>query len=163
MKAVMRLIGTKKFLSNMKRLEKKVPDAAKMSMYLATELLRGYIAKNKLSGQKLKVRTGHLRSSIKKEVRGSRDEVVGRVGSNLKYAPIQERGGPLKAITIVPVKAKALRFYIGGKLIIVKAVHMPAFAIKPKYYIKSSMREMSGRLRRVLGQKFFMELKSGIR
>lgn len=163
MKAVLRLVGTQKFLSNMKRLERRVPDAARMSMYSATELLRGYIVKNKLSGQKLKVRTGRLRSGIQKEVRGSKDEVVGRVGTNVKYGRIHELGGPVRDTIIYPVKAKALRFYIGTKLIIVRAVHMPAFAIKPKYYIKSSMREMAGRLRRVLGQKFFMELKGGIR
>jgi len=159
MKAVFKLVGTQKFLSNVKKIQKKVPDASRMGMLMATELLRGYIVKYKLSGQRLKVRTGRLRTSIEKEVSGKGLDIVGRVGSNLKYARIHELGGPTEDITIVPVRAKALHFFIGGQEIFCRAVHMPAFAIKPKYYIKQSMRETAKRLTRIMGNKIFMELK----
>jgi len=159
MKAVFKLVGTQRFLSNIKKIEKKVPDASRMAMFMATELLRGYIVKYKLSGQLLKVRSNLLRSSITKEVIGKGFNIIGRVGSNVKYARIHELGGPQKPITIVPVRAKALRFYIGGEKIIVRSVTIPAFAIKAKYYIKSSMRETAKRLRQVIGRKVYMELK----
>ena len=159
MKAMLKLVGTQRFLSNIKRIEKKIPDASRMAMFMATELLRGYIAKYKLSGQKLKVRTGRLRTSIEREVSGKGLDIVGRVGSNLKYARIHELGGPAQDMTIVPVRAKALHFFIGGKEIFCRSVFMPAFAIKPKYYIKSSMRETANRLRQIIGRKVYMELK----
>lgn len=63
--------------------------------------------------------TGELRRSITHEV--DRARPVGRVGSNLVYARIQELGGPITVKT-----AKFLHFVIDGAHIMVKSVYIPA-------------------------------------
>jgi len=45
----------------------------------------------------LNVRTGHLRRSIKVTIKREGSEIVGAIGSNVKYAAIHEYGGVIKA------------------------------------------------------------------
>ena len=66
-------------------------------------------------GQPL-VDKGHLRDSITPAVDG--DSVV--VGTNLEYARLQNFGG-----TVKPVNAKALRFFVGDRAVIVGEVTIP--------------------------------------
>jgi phage gpG-like protein len=65
----------------------------------------------------LHVRSGHLRRSIYSRKTGF---LKGFAGSNLKYAAIHQYGG-----TIRPVRAKALRFKVGGSFVTVKKVKIP--------------------------------------
>ena len=53
----------------------------------------------------LRIRTGRLRDSIDYEIKQSRDEIVGFLGSDAIYAAIQEYGG-----TVTARKAKYLVF-----------------------------------------------------
>lgn len=88
-------------------------EALRKVMFLAEQ-------KAKLSFGKeghLRVRTGRLRSSIGYKVKGG----VGTIFTNLKYAAIHEYGG-----NIIPKRAKALKFKVGGVWVITKKVVIPA-------------------------------------
>ncbi len=149
----MKVIGSVKLAKQLERLSDKVPSAAKSSMIYACEFVRGYIVKYKLSGQVLKRRSGHLAGSITSEVRGSNEsDVVGRVGTNLKYARIHEFGGDIR-----PVRAKALHFFIGKIEIFTQHVKIPK-----RPYIKPAIEELAPKLSKILGKKFESELKRGL-
>ena len=66
-------------------------------------------------GQPL-VDKGHLRDSITHAVDGN----SAVVGTNLEYARLQNFGG-----TVKPVNAKALRFFVGNRAVIVGEVTIP--------------------------------------
>jgi HK97 gp10 family phage protein len=70
------------------------------------------------------VDTGRLRASITPEVNVSGPDLIGIVGSNIKYAPIQELGIP-RSYVIWPHHG-VLVFKIGGKTIFAKYVVHPA-------------------------------------
>lgn len=73
-------------------------------------------------GEPPAVTTGELRRSITHDPVESRgNEIVGRVGTNLKYAMIQELGGWIYAKT-----TKYLHFVIDGAHVMVKQVYLPA-------------------------------------
>lgn len=63
---------------------------------LAIEL-QSYIVRNKLSGQVLNKRTGHLQQSIQQKVDETPNEITGTVYSagDVKYAAIHEYGGTI--------------------------------------------------------------------
>jgi HK97 gp10 family phage protein len=54
--------------------------------------LSSYIKSGKLSGQILNVRTGTLRRSITAQTEDRGNEIVGQVGTNVKYAKFHEFG-----------------------------------------------------------------------
>lgn len=74
-----------------------------IGMKKAVSFLEGYIKKNKLSGQVLKVRSGRLRSSITNRVFLSGKDLAGQVGTNVVYAKIHEIGG-----TLIPKNSRFL-------------------------------------------------------
>lgn len=94
---------------------KAVGQAMLFAMKRSTIRLADYIAEHKLSGQKLNVRTGSLRRSLQesraKKVITMGNNVIGTVGTNLKYAAIHEYGG-----TIRPKRAKWLAIPLKGAL-----------------------------------------------
>jgi phage gpG-like protein len=63
----------------------------------ATQSLRDYIVADKLSGGPLKPRSGALRRSITAQVNARGNQTIGIVGTNVKYARIQEFGGVIRA------------------------------------------------------------------
>ncbi len=155
------IIHDKKVRANMDKLRRKTPDASERAMLRAVELLRGYIVKNKLSGQILKTRTGRLKGSIQQEVISKKNETIGRVGSNLKYARIHELGEIIPAHTIYPVKASALHFYMNGQEVFCRSADIPDVKMRERHYIRDSMEEMTPRLQKEIGQKFWTEVTSG--
>lgn len=155
------IMNSKMVLANMDRLRQRTPHASSMAMSRACEMLRGYIVKRKLSGQVLKRRTGRLAGSIQKQVIVKKDEVIGRVGSNLKYARIHELGGVIPAHTIYPVKASVLHFYMGGTEVFCRSADIPEIKMRARHYIGSSMKEYRNELQKILGQTFWTEVTSG--
>lgn len=145
------VLHSARVVAGMNKIRSKTPDASKVAMRRACEMLRGYIVKRKLSGQVLKRRTGRLAGSIETEVLGTRNEVIGRVGSNLKYARIHELGGVIR-----PVRAEYLSFMIGDQFIRVKEVTIPK-----RPYIASSMKEYRNDLQKIIGRTFWTEVTSG--
>jgi phage gpG-like protein len=106
--------------------------------------------KFKLSGDVLHVRTGALRRSISHTVDEVAGGIVGRVFSSgdVKYAAIHEFGGQTPAHIIVPNQAKALAFMVGGELRFAARVNHPGSKIPERSYMRSSLKEMSGEIKR---------------
>lgn len=96
-----------------KKLIRKMPDVTVPAIYKGMKramLTAERTAKGEyLSGRALKRRTGRLRSSLTAHVAIVGDHVVGRLGTNVIYARIHEKGGEIR-----PKRAKALRFQIPG-------------------------------------------------
>lgn len=91
------------------------------TMQQITLMVASYVKTDELSGQVLHIRTHRLKSSIQgaAELKGS--EIIGRIGTNLKYARIHEYGGTIRAIN-----APYLKFKIGNQWVQKKEVHIPA-------------------------------------
>ena len=101
------------------------------------------LAKKKLSGEVLNVRTGALRSSVSHEVAEDGDSVTVKVfSSGVSDAAIHEYGGVTKPHDIVPTKAKALHFIMGGKDVFAKIVHHPGSRMPERSYIRSSLADL---------------------
>ena len=101
----------------------------------------------KLSGEVLGTRSGTLAQAIAAGVDGSTTDVSVRVGaSDVKYAAIHEFGGTIPAHRIVPDKAKALEFVIGGKQAFAARVNLPTIAMPERSYLRSSLAEMAGEI-----------------
>jgi len=99
----------------------------------------------KLSGGVLNTRSGALASSIIATVDESSADISVRIGTSgdVKYAAIQEFGGTIPPHEIVPDKAKALAFAIGGKQVFAARVNLPAVTIPERSYLRSSLAEMA--------------------
>jgi phage gpG-like protein len=108
------------------------------------EALADKVKNEKLSGAVLKPNTGALRDSIVAEVGVIDESVVATVSSagDIKYAAIHEFGGKTAAHEILPVKAKALAFMLGGATVFAKRVMHPGSNIPERSYLRSSLAEM---------------------
>ena len=102
----------------------------------------------KLSGGVLNMRSGALASSIIATVDESSADVSVRIGTSgdVKYAAIQEFGGTIPPHEIVPDKAKALAFIVGGKQVFAARVNLPAVTMPERSYLRSSLAEMAGEI-----------------
>jgi phage gpG-like protein len=114
---------------------------------LAGALVDG-IRNDKLAGAVLNLRSGALQASIAANVSVDGDSVLASVGSEgeVKYAAIQEYGGKTGAHEILPQKARALSFVIGGALRFARKVEHPGSLIPERSYLRSSLDEMSGEI-----------------
>jgi phage gpG-like protein len=108
----------------------------------------------KLSGGVLNTRSGALASSIIATVDESSADVAVRIGTSgdVKYAAIQEFGGTIPPHEIVPDKAKALAFAVGGKQVFTARVNLPAVTMPERSYLRSSLAEMAGEITEDLTQ-----------
>jgi phage gpG-like protein len=84
-----------------------------------------------LAGQVLKRRTGTLVRSIADEASETNDSFT--VGTSVVYGVGWELGFTRPAFTVVPIRAKALRFAVGGEFIFRRRANIPAktFAARP--------------------------------
>lgn len=100
------------------------------------------------------IKTGTLRRSI--DIDLQKDSV--RVGTDTVYARILDQGGTIKAHTIYPKTAKALRFYGESGLVFAKRVNMPARTVKPYkgrgYLTPAFNTQKGGRALQILAQEF---------
>ena len=100
-------------------------------------------AKQLVSGEVLKVRTGTLRRSIShRPIEQLADRVRGVVSASAKYARIHELGGEIR-----PVRARALRFQVEGRWVTVQRVRMPE-----RSYLRRALRESGGQIRAEIRQ-----------
>ena len=99
----------------------------------------------KLSGGVLQMKSGALAGSIGMTIDESPAGVAVRIAtsSDVKYAAIHEYGGAIPPHEIVPDKAKALAFLVGGKLAFAAQANLPAIAMPKRSYMRSSLTEMS--------------------
>jgi phage gpG-like protein len=100
--------------------------------------------RRKLSGEVLNVVSGALRASIDMDVQSETTSVTATVFSSgdVKYAAIHEYGGVIPAHEILPNKAQALMFEIGGETVFAKRVQMPDVTMPERSYLRSSLAEM---------------------
>jgi phage gpG-like protein len=110
--------------------------------------LQAHVVQDKLSGQVLQAKTGALKASISATVDADAKGFKARVFSSgdVKYAAIQEYGGQTPAHDILPSKAKALAFVVGGKLAFAKVVHHPGSRIPARSYLRSSLSDMAAEI-----------------
>lgn len=116
-----------------------VRDATITALAEWSEDLRSYIVENKLSGDPLKRHTGRLSGSIRPYAAHSdmRWEGGAAGGNGVPYARPLEDGS--KPHEIVPVRARMLRFMVGGNVVFAHRVHHPGN--RPYRYMESSLQE----------------------
>jgi phage gpG-like protein len=98
----------------------------------------------KLSGAVLNQKSGALARSVVTMIDDSSENIsVSIATGDIKYAAIHEFGGVIPPHQIVPDKAKALAFILGGKQVFAARVNLPAIAIPECSYMRSSLAEMA--------------------
>ena len=124
--------------------------ALRSQLYAEVGMLASYIQREKLSGQILKNRKGHLRRSIFHTVTNSGSQIVGTVGVGLEvpYGRYQEYGAQIPER--VPVKAKALRWYVGGSPVF--AMRARAFTLPARPFMRPSLDEKADEITQGLQQ-----------
>ncbi len=111
-------------------------------------------AKKKVSGPVLSTRTGQLRRSIHARAQGSGFDTVVTVGPSVHYAAIHEFGGKTAPRTILPRRAKVLRFEAGGRTIFARRVNHPGSRIPARPYMRPSLEENREEIERLVGRAF---------
>ncbi len=103
----------------------------------------------KLSGTALNARTGALARSIVTTIAESSTDISVSIAANgdVKYAAIHEFGGTIPPHQIVPDKAKALAFAVGGKEVFAARVNVPAVTMPERSYLRSSLAETADTIR----------------
>jgi phage gpG-like protein len=106
--------------------------------------LERHIKEDKLSGQVLNVQTGALRRSIFSTIEARGDYVVATVASSsdVKYGRIHEFGGTIHVPEIVPVKAQALHFIVGGKDVFARRVRAHDVNMPERSFMRSALTDM---------------------
>jgi phage gpG-like protein len=106
----------------------------------------------KLVGEALQTRSGALAASIVASIAEEPQSIAVRIAStDVKYAAIHEFGGTIPPHQIVPDKAKALAFVVGGKQVFAARVQIPAVTMPARSYMRSSLAEMAEAIREELG------------
>jgi phage gpG-like protein len=114
---------------------------------LAVEL-QARIQQN-LSGDVLNMKSGALAASIGVTIAESTAGVSVHIATSpdVKYAAIHEFGGTIPPHRIVPDKAKALAFLVGGKQAFAARVQLPAVTMPERSYMRSALAEMADDIR----------------
>lgn len=122
-----------------------VVDAVAKKVRALTTNLQHHIVADKLQGQVLQHRSGALSRSIAQEVQVDGAVATGRVFSSgdVKYAAIHEFGGQTAPHDILPTKAQALAFMIGGEQVFAKIVHHPGSKIPERSFMRSGLYDMA--------------------
>jgi phage gpG-like protein len=103
----------------------------------------------KLSGEVLQMKSGALAGSLGVTIEETSGGVAVRLATSagVKYAAIHEFGGVIPPQQIVPDKAKALAFLVGGKQAFAARVNLPAIAMPERSYMRTSLAEMADDIR----------------
>jgi HK97 gp10 family phage protein len=143
------LIGDRELIQKFEAMPSRVHDALLKKVTALALMLQAKVQSEKLSGQVLHVVTGALRRSIFQSVEDSSTKVIAKVASSgdVKYAGIHEFGGTIPAHEILPNKAKALAFLVGGKQVFAARVMMPAVQMPERSFLRSALTEMSDQIK----------------
>lgn len=137
-----------KLLANIDAVPAQVVATVTTKMRAITKNLQRHVIADKLHGQVLKQRSGALARSIQEDVQTEGDTIIGEVFSagDVKYAAIHEWGGVTAPHDIVPTKAEALAFVIGGKQVFARIVHHPGSHIPERSYLRSSLADQASEI-----------------
>lgn len=148
-------------LKDIKRLQKAgslVADTTERTMQTWAVDVHKEIVLN-LTGRKLKVRSGRLRSKMQFPLIQRRGAVIKAVfGNKVKYAAIHEYGGTTRPHDIFPRRAKALRFIVGGEDVFAKRVRHPGSKISEKRYIREPVEKGVPKLTGLLEKNIAVKL-----
>jgi phage gpG-like protein len=123
----------------------------KTSNQLAQALL-DKVQSGNLAGGILNSRTGALAASISADVTTSAERVTASLTSiGVPYAAIQEFGGRTSPHEIVPSKAQALAFLVGGETRFARRVHHPGSNIPERSFLRSTLAEFTAEIETQLG------------
>ncbi len=155
------LVGDRKVVAQLRAIPNAVTVQLLEKIWSIGIMLQTYIRSQKLSGQVLNVKTGNLRRSINIKVEQSPKQVVGKVFSSgdVKYAGIHEFGGRTGAHEILPRKAEALAFMMGGKMMFAKKVNHPGSVMPERSYMRSSLTENAAAISLQLKEAVIVGLK----
>jgi phage gpG-like protein len=135
----------------------KMPDRvrsalSKKASSLAAEL-EGRV-QQKLAGGVLNVRSGALARAIVSSITDASGYISVAVAAagDVKYAAIHEFGGVIPPREIVPEKAKALAFLIGGKQALAERANIPAVTMPERSYLRASLGELADDIRAGLSE-----------
>ncbi|HTT84962.1 MAG TPA: HK97 gp10 family phage protein [Rhizomicrobium sp.] len=103
------------------------------------------LVQEKLSGEVLNSRSSALLRSIRVETAEDTDGIAVRVLSDgsVPYARIQEYGGRVNIPALEPIRAKALAFGYGGKLVFAKSTAAHVVDIPERSYMRLSLAEFA--------------------
>ena len=103
---------------NLKDMERRIRNGAERGLRDLTLEVKRQIQKEN------PVDTGRSRAAWTAKFNAS--TLKGSVGNNVRYIRMVAEGGTIRAHTIRPRRAKALRFQVGGKTVYAKSVRKPA-------------------------------------
>jgi phage gpG-like protein len=134
-----------KLIAGLESMPTQVVAAIETKMQSITINLQRMVITEKLHGQVLKQRSGKLARSIQQESHTEGETVIGTVFSSgdVKYARIHEYGGKTPPHDIVPDKAGALAFMMGGKMVFARVVHHPGSVMPERSFLRSSLAEQA--------------------
>jgi phage gpG-like protein len=113
--------GFRQARANRARIRREFQPKMMKAVNKAAIAVKGQAERNVTGGNPLHVRSGRLRNSLTHDVSVQGNEIVGRVGTNVKYGPIHEFGG-----TIKPKVKEYLTFQVKpGQWVSVKQVVIP--------------------------------------
>jgi phage gpG-like protein len=135
----------------------KMPDRLRMALAEKAGSLAAALearVRQKLEGGVLNMRSGALARAIVTTITEASGDVTVdvAVAGDIKYAAIHEFGGVIPPHEIVPDKAKALAFLVGGKQAFAERVNLPAITMPERSYLRSSLAEMTDTIREDLSE-----------
>jgi hypothetical protein len=149
------LVGDRELIAKVQRLPEQVLVALKAKVQTLALLLQRKVQVEHLSGptgpHTLSVGPntadhtgGQLRRSVFQTVTSTASSVTGKVAfsADVPYAAIHEFGGTINIPEIVPTKAKALHFMMGGKDVFVKRVKAHTVTIPERAPLRTAFAEM---------------------
>lgn len=148
--------GDRELIAKLTSMPENVRLAITQKIQMLTLMLQAKVQTEHLSGptgdHTLSVKSGNLRRSVFQNVESSSVAVIGTVGfsADVVYAAIHEFGGTIDIPEIVPDKAKALYFLMGGQEVFASRVRAHTIVIPERAPLRTSLAEMSAFIREQL-------------
>ncbi|WP_257306299.1 HK97 gp10 family phage protein [Geothrix campi] len=138
-----RFVGDDKVIANLKGMGPKVVAAGKASIARSTMKVLAK-AKQKVSGEVLKNRTGTLRRAINQRIEEAGGRIVGTVGIKLRYAAAHEYG--FKGTVTVRAHLRMMKVAWGRPVKQPRKIEVGAHTMKmnlpERSFLRSSLREL---------------------
>ena len=143
------LIGAERVVAFLELLPPKAMAAIKADVERLAVLLLRKVKEEKLNGQVLKNRSTTLQRSINKKVVANSQEVVGSVGTNVRYAAAHEFG--FQGTVNVPAHLRMMKMAWGRAVKKPRQIMVGAHSMKmnlpERSFLRSAMAEMAPEIR----------------
>ena len=129
-------------------------DAVAKEMDKQNQLSIGDISTKRLNfpkeGPTVAIGLRNITNRLRGSIRATPAQVIGTgvqstIGSNVKYAAIHEFGGRTRPHKITARNGKALKLFIGGKVILRKSVNHPGSNMPARRYVSGVLEERADR------------------